>query len=57
MLSTIPLLLITMVLARAQRPWDRQAWGGVRKSADDVLCRGKVRSIMKITLQSVETLY
>ena len=50
MLSTIPLLLITMVLARAQRPWDRQAWGGVRKSADDVLCRGEVRSIMKITL-------
>ena len=27
---------------RAQRPWDRQAWGGVRKAADDVLCMGKV---------------
>ena len=27
---------------RARRPWDRQAWGGVRKAADDVLCRGKV---------------
>jgi len=27
----------------ARRPWDRQAWGGVRKAADDVLCRGEVR--------------
>merc|ERR1712037_429727 len=27
----------------ARGPWDRQAWGGVRKAADDVLCRGEVR--------------
>merc|ERR1711990_911920 len=27
----------------ARKPWDRQAWGGVRKAADDVLVRGKVR--------------
>merc|ERR1712055_218833 len=27
----------------ARKPWDRQAWGGVRKAADDVLCRGEVR--------------
>ena len=31
---------------RARRPWDRQAWGGVRKSADDVLSRGKVTLIL-----------
>jgi len=27
----------------ARSPWNREAWGGVRKAADDVLVRGKVR--------------
>ena len=49
-LSTMLLPIITMVLARARGPWDRQARGGVRKATDDVLCRGEVRSNMKITL-------
>ena len=35
-------LIITKVLSRARRPWDRQALGAVRKSADDVLCTEKV---------------
>ena len=35
-------LIITKVLSRARRPWDRQALGAVRKSADNVLCTGKV---------------
>ena len=56
MLSTILLLIITMVLARAKRPWDRQAWGGVRKAADDVLCRGEV-TIHHEDHLTVETLY
>ena len=36
------LIIISIILTRARRPWDRQAWGDVRKAADDVLCRGKV---------------
>lgn len=25
-----------------RKPWDKQAWGGMRKAADDVLYKGKV---------------
>ena len=33
------------LIARARRPWDREAWGGVRKAADDVLRKGKVTTM------------
>ena len=42
MILLLPVVIIIIVLTRARRPWDRQAWGGVRKAADDVLRRGKV---------------
>ena len=38
------------MIARARKPWDRQAWGGVRKAADDVLRKGKVTTMT--TLES-----
>ena len=38
------------LIARARRPWDREAWGGVRKAADDVLRKGKVTTMT--TLES-----
>ena len=38
------------MVARARKPWDRQAWGGVRKAADDVLRKGKVTTMT--TLES-----
>ena len=34
--------VIIFVSTRARKPWDRQAWDGVRKAADEVLRRGKV---------------
>ena len=33
------------MVARARKPWDHQAWGGVRKAADDVLRKGKVTTM------------
>ena len=38
------------LIARARRPWDREAWGGVRKAADDVLRKGKVGEMMMMML-------
>ena len=26
---------------RDRKPWDKQAWGGMRKAADDVLYKGE----------------
>ena len=34
--------VIIFLSTRARKPWDRQAWDGVRKAADEVLRRGKV---------------
>ena len=46
---TILIAHLTLI-ARARRPWDREAWGGVRKAADDVLRKGKVTTMTTLEL-------